>query len=1847
MSVSGKLVLAIKMLLESQQYKAELNQAVSDTQAAAAKVEGTTKGIHEAVQSAVQGQSAVVRGAAGALVSMGAVAGTAVVAAAAVGLAYHEAGKETKAYEKAIISTGNAAGVTAGQLADMARGIDSVAGTQATAAAALATMTATGQVARENLQKVSLAAVEMERATGQSITDTAKIFESLGDAPVKASARLNESMNYLTAGTYAQIKAADELGDKETAASIAQNAAADALRERAARMEQHLGTLERAWRGVRDFAKEAWDAMLNVGREQTSGEKLETVRKRIADLENKIAASGGFGETAGGAATGRPNGTARMQAELQGLQAQAAALAGAAYQASESANAERERAAAVKASIALSDEAGKRDSELEKTRKAVAQATQQYTTAIKNEGLTQQERAQIEANYLKVVSDLTKVKEKSAAARKVGQTEEEREAATIANLAGLTGDYQQKLKELQSARAKGNISEEYYLELVEALIAKQPMAKQLMDAQTKATTAADKATLELAKARDKALVAQGKELEKAQAALVLQDEQNARLGLSKEAVAELDAAKLEMLATDLEVQASNALFLNQDGALYEVLIKQANAWREVARAKREGGAKQAGIDAAKEAEKEAKKASDEWERAGERIEQSLTDSLMRGFESGKTAAQNLRDTVKNMFKTLVLRPAFSLAMSPVSAGVQYLMNGGAPSSGGGGGLMGGIQTASNLNTLWGAGSQALYGASAGASAASLGYANLVGMAGGDAIGALATANGMWASVATGAQAAAQSAIAANLAVEAGTAAALPAGTLATATGGGATAGGGIMGALNSIPGWGWALAGVALLGTMLSKKQTLHSGAGAIYSADQGLQEGAGIYNQSTFKMGDVREYNKDGQALASGIAAGLGSTLDGIAKAFGQKAGFEVATAFADDTSKDGAWGALRISQGGKDLLNWQDTRTSRWAPKEFADGAEGQAQYLAAIANDTRKVLLDMDLPGWADTMLNRLGELSNMDQLSAAVAQIAQAQAAFEAFGQYMPTFAGLADSAISKLVDASGGVQALAGNMATFVELYTSDAEKLAVSTEAVRVALAKLGMDMPATREEYAAQVKANIALGDAGAKTVAGLLAVAGAFASATQAAEEAAQAERERASALRGAFAALADSLADMRGGVAAADARVAAVRMDIWAGYADAQQKVIDLEMQAADATRGFAQSLRGFVSDLATGPNGGMGLDARYQMLQQRFAETAARAGAGDQGARDALTGVASAYLDVARANARSGVEYARDAARVTAQLNKLASAAEADPLVQKYDAQTLTLQQQIADAQIDVVKHLALMEVAGVSTDLGIQTVDKTLQALRDEYVAATQEQAAANLKLDVALAALDALGLTEELVKAVAANQTNSLSVALGISDEALSSITGALGLTPENVADLGQQFAVEVALLVGQAATDLAAALDGALAYDPAQFDALRTIVGYDSESPDFAALHTILGFDLQSDKFRALGTVLGMAPEASAQVDALLGGIGFAPAAVGQLDLIAGGLGISDALVETIKRVAAGVGFTESAAAQAAQLTAGLAFADVAREQIALIAAGVSLTDAAGAQVDGLNAGVGWSADVAAQVQGLLGGVSLAAAASDQVNGLLAGLTLSAGASAQVDGLLAGLQLAAADRVTVQQLLGGIGFDADTVTALQDGLGLRAGLLPTLGTALGLSAEAAKAIGVLSGMGTIDQTVSNAYASIGRVGIGSAPNQIDQQGWDFWRGQLASGALSLAGFEQAFLESAAATVREQPGSALSDYVSPYLKKLGLPGFAVGTSAVPFDMVAQIHQGEEITPRPYVDAQAADRREANRLLAQLVEKSQQIKEELALIKGTNRTTADGITGIVNQAVTLLMETAKK
>lgn len=1682
--------------------------------------------------------------------------------AAALAVAYNQGSKEADAYRLAMVGTGNAAGTTAGQLKSYAQEISGVVGTQGKAAESLAAFVSTGRVSRDVLKEASQAAIAWERATGQAVGTTAKQFADLGKDPLQAVLKLNEGTNFLTESVYRQIKSLEEQGRTAEAAAVAQRAYADALTGRSGEIERNLGSIETAWNKVKDAAKAGWDAILNVGRAESNQDRLAATRKQIADLENRLAAGSGFTTTAGGAATGRPDAANndRLRAELMGLKAKEAALFGVASAEQAAAEAQAERAKQTQAATEWDKAGTKYLTDKAKLERELTKARNEGLAAGKSQAEIEQRLAQIRESYAK-----------KGGGSAASENKELRERQRIyAELVGVSSTYYNDLAAAQEQRAKGNLSEAEYVKYVETLIQKQPFAVAQEKERAEAIKESAKAAAESSKALSAWYEVREKESQGLQNQINARREEVSMMGMTTEAVIEYTRAKFEQQAAEKEAYAAaleSASFYA--GEYAEAYKTAAEAARQQAKQLRELG----GLEVEKANKDAAKKAAQEWERAAADIERALTDSLLRGFESGKDFAKNMRDTVVNMFKTMVLRPVISAVMSPISGAINGAVSGAAGSAGGG--MLSSMGGSVIGNALGGVGA---FGIGASYGATSL-FANGLGAtlsAGSSMIGAGSVMSGL--------------------------------GTIA--------------GALGPIA---LGVAALYAIVSSLDDSGTYHSGAGAIYSADQGLQEGAGIYNQSTFRMGDVREYNKDVQPLVSGIAAGLGTALDGVAVAFGQKAGYEIATAFADDTSEDGAWGALRISKEGQELLNWQDTRTSRWAPREFGDGEGGYKEYLAAVAKDTQQVLLDMDLPGWADTVLQAIGDSPSIESLSTALTQIGQAQAVFESFGQYMTTFATLADSSVTKLAAASGGIGALAGNMSVFVDQFYTDAEKLAVNTENLSEAMGKLGFELPTTRDEFKALVQAQLALGDAGAETAAGLLAVSGAFAQL----QDAASALR---SAVGGAFDQLAQSLNTMRDDVADADARVAASRMAIWQGYNDAQQKVIDLEMQAAEATRSFAQSLRSFIGDMATGPQSSMGLESRYRTMQQQLEQTAAQAGAGDQGARDRLTGVASSYLDAARARSSTSVDYARDAARVRVMLGNLASTAEADPLVQKYDAESLTIQQQIADAQIDVVKYLALMEATGTSTDLGIQTVDKTLSEMRDEYIAAEQAQAAANLKLDVALAALDALGLTESLVNAIAANQTSSLSGALNISDEALGSITGALGLTPENVAELGQQFAVEVALLVGQAATDLASTLQSALAFDPSVFDALRTVVGYDTASPDFAALQTILGFDLESEKFRALGTILGLAPGASAQVDALLGGISFT--------------GDAAAHAETL---AQGVSFTSAAVGNIEALTAGVDFAPDARQSIAQLAAGIAWTNESAALASGLNAGVGWAGDVGAQVDGLNAGIALTGGASEQVNALLAGLTLSGPASEQVDGLLDGLKLAAADRVTIERMLVGIGFDTDTAAALHAGLGLQDGLLSMLGSALGLSADAVNAIGVLSGIGTIDQVVRSAYSSIGRSGIGSGVNQIDQGGYDYWTAMLSSGRVSQEDFLPTFLQNAADDARRDEDYAA--LVGPYLKKLGIPGFAVGTNYVPYDMVAQIHEGEAIVPKAYNPAAGGGGGNNAEMVAELramraeLAELRAIKSELAAINRSSSTTATGMTGIVNKQVSIVTEAA--
>ena len=1008
----------------------------------------------------------------------------AAAAVAGIAVAYNQGSKEAEAFNKTLIMTGNAAGTSADSLSDMARAIDATSNgiTQSKAAEALNSIAASGDVASDKLQRYAQVAIEFERAGGGAADEVAKAFSSMAGDPLAAVEKLNKSTNFLTAEIYNQIKALEDEGRSTDAARVAQDAYASMLDQRIPKLKDNLGLLERGWMGVRDAAAEAWDSMLNVGRAQTLGSRLQAAEKLLADYENTLPGKRTTEQVAGVQAAGGVDGLRNQIAGLREL-----------METQRKAD-EQQRAnnQSTQAAINLSKQASQFDTDLEKQRKAVAQATELYSKALAAGNLSESARAQLEKDYLKTVAGITAVKEKRATSTRKENKDLADQSRIFAELAGVSSTYYTDLAAAQAQRAKGNISEAQYVAYVEELIQKQPFAVALAKEEAKAQQTLSKANLDAAASREKYLTSLDAGLDKIRADTAAQIDATARLGLSKEAIAELDAAKLEMLATDLELQAIKAMDRNLDEQTYSALKQQAEAYRELAEAKKAGAAKEMALNLEKANQEAAREAARDWERAAADINRSLTDALLRGFESGKSFARNLRDTVKNMFSTLVLRPIISAVMTPVSGMVNGLVQGGmnAVGMGGSSNLMGMANTASSLNTLYGTASQALYGGVAGASAASLGYANAVGLVGGDAIGALAAANGMWAGVATGAQAAAQSAIAANLALEAGTAAALPAGTISTAAGGAAAGGGGISGALASIPGWGWALAGIGALygGDIINGlfgRKLKDSGIEGDFGGASGFEGRQFEYYKGGLFRSDKTKY-KD---LDEETRAALADTFNAMRSGAKEMAG----VLGLGTQAIDGFTAHVKVSLKGL---------SAEEADKRLKEEFDKVAESLASTTLGTQDY--------------TRAGEtaLQTLTRLSGSLTGVNQV---FENLGAtlYASSLAG-ADMA-SQLVDLFGGMDGLSQTAGSYMQNYYSADEQRAAMQRQLQKAFDGLDLKLPDidasdARAQFRALAEAQDLTTDAGRKTYASLLQLSGAFASITQSAEDAASAAKQLA---------------------------------------------------------------------------------------------------------------------------------------------------------------------------------------------------------------------------------------------------------------------------------------------------------------------------------------------------------------------------------------------------------------------------------------------------------------------------------------------------------------------------------------------------------------------------------------------------------------------------------------------------------------------------------------------------------------------------------------------------------------
>ncbi len=391
----------------------------------------------------------------------------AAAAAATLALAYYQGSEESERFANVLIENGNAAGTSAGQLANLANEVASTSGTVGAAAAVLTKLAAAGNPLTSMYAEITQASLAWSKQTGRDIADVVKSFNDIAKSPVEAIKKLDAELNILTTSQYANIVSLQEQGDTMGAAQMAAGLYAEEISSRAKEIEGNLGTLESAWQSVAGFAKKAWDAMLDVGRDKSLEQQLADVERKISDAEKGIQ-QGGRAAFGLGVTSKSVDQLRQQAADLQ------SAIAEAGRKASEDAASKAIQDAGKKGIDTINATFKAAQTQTEKLQKQLKDIDKARADAQKAGGFTAEEEAKYAAARKSVEQQIADIKEREAKKNKpktaTGQNRGVSEAEnTFAKL------YNQFDPAAQAARAlvkeqgqlqlvldKGKISQEEY-----------------------------------------------------------------------------------------------------------------------------------------------------------------------------------------------------------------------------------------------------------------------------------------------------------------------------------------------------------------------------------------------------------------------------------------------------------------------------------------------------------------------------------------------------------------------------------------------------------------------------------------------------------------------------------------------------------------------------------------------------------------------------------------------------------------------------------------------------------------------------------------------------------------------------------------------------------------------------------------------------------------------------------------------------------------------------------------------------------------------------------------------------------------------------------------------------------------------------------------------------------------------------------------------------------------------------------------------------------------------------------------------------------------------------------------
>jgi len=609
---------------------------------------------------------------------------------------------------------------------------------------------------------------------------------------------------------------------------------------------------------------------------------------------------------------------------------------------------------------------------------------------------------------------------------------------------GFDADFAKNFQLLAEGGKKAGLSIAEIIRLQDLYIAQQPVMVKYRKDEADAEKARLEAMKALAEEVKKQIDAEFKVADAIADKVKAQEFANKTFGLSKAAIEAVTLAQMKKTLADME---------SSDNVLPEVIAAlelQIAAQERLIDVTKEGEALDFGKKQAEEAAKAFEKMEQEAKRSAESINSSLTDALLRGFENGKGFAENFRDTLKNMFKTLVLKPIIQFALAPIAGGIQSVLGGigfgGGGSGGGLGSLFGGFSGFNNplsgvFNGLQNVTGNFFPGIGAGFSAAR-GEGGL-----GGAFSAAGTALG-----------------AGNISGGLGTA----------------------LGALGSaMP---YVGAAIALIDA-LKYKATPH--VGSVVNVDaNGARSDRGAYLAGNFSQqtDDALRY------------LGLGSigSLNALDKTFGGSgANYSANIQFAAD-GKDASAAQFSLNREG---ATFADLAANRGQPGAFALYTNNAEQAFKQFTNDVQSMTLDAikgmsSLPQYVRDAFADLGSDATLQQIGALVDQVGVFRAQIAVMQKAIGSLGSASDDALASIIKGAGGIDQFSASINSYFANFFTDSERQEFGLSQLSDEFKKLGVALPDSRQGFRDLVEGINISSAAGQSLYASLINLSDEFAS-------------------------------------------------------------------------------------------------------------------------------------------------------------------------------------------------------------------------------------------------------------------------------------------------------------------------------------------------------------------------------------------------------------------------------------------------------------------------------------------------------------------------------------------------------------------------------------------------------------------------------------------------------------------------------------------------------------------------------------------------------------------------------